>query len=113
MEESLRATTFKDSTRSFLKTLDQHGIEYSRHLMLSEMPMASGLTIEIIISGGWGVLAVACLAWAHARKSRKISITSKDNKPIWLEGYSAEEAAKILQSAKGLTAIDTTPDESE
>jgi len=69
--------------------------------------MASGIVIEIVITGGWGALAVACLAWASVRKSRKINVTTKDGQAIWLEGYSAEEAEKILGAAKQIAAIDT------
>ena len=111
MNERLKATTFKDSNRSFLAVLDEHGIEYSRRIQLAE-PMAAGLTVEIVITGGWGALAVACLAWACVRKSRKINVTMKDGESIWLEGYSAKEAEEILQSAKQLAVIDTEPDRS-
>jgi len=110
---TLRATTFRDSHRSFLKALEANSIKYNQHVQLGAGPQAAGLTIEIIITGGWGVLAVACLAWAHARKSRKINVTTKDNQVVWLEGYSADEAAKILESARQIAAIDTKPEEDE
>lgn len=69
--------------------------------------MAAGFTIEIVLAGGWGALAVACLAWAHARKSRRINVITKGQQSVWLEGYSADDAAKILQAAEQFTAIDT------
>ena len=109
--KALRATTFQDSNRSFLMTLDEHDIEYSRIIKLSGASIASGITIEILITGGWGALAVACLAWAHVRKSRRINVTTKDNQSIWLEGYSAEDAARILQSAKTIAVIDAKSDD--
>ncbi len=107
----LRVTTFRDSHQSFTEALDRHGITYSRIMQLSEAPMASGILLEITITGGWGVLAVACLAWAHVKKSRKINIITRDNKVISLEGYSADEAAKFLESARQFAVIDTKPDE--
>lgn len=107
----LRVTTFKDSHRSFTEALDKHGIAYGRIMQLSEAPMASGILLEITITGGWGTLAVACLAWAHVRKSRRINVITKDNKSVSLEGYSADEAAKILESARQFAVIDTKPDE--
>lgn len=106
----LKATTFKDSQRSFLEVLDEHGIQYNCAAFSVGAPMASGLAIEIVITGGWGALAVACLAWASVRRSRSINVTTKDNQVIWLEGYSAEEAAKILGAAKQIAAIDTKPE---
>jgi len=87
--------------------MDEHGIQYSRPAPPVGVPMASGIVIEIVITGGWGALAVACLAWASVRKSRKINVTTKDGQAIWLEGYSAEEAEKILGAAKQIAAIDT------
>lgn len=107
----LRVTTFKDSQRSFTEVLDKHGITYSRIMQLSEAPMASGILLEITVTGGWGALAIACLAWAHVRKSRRVNVITKDNKSVSLEGYSADEAAKILESARQFAVIDTKPDE--
>jgi len=109
----IRATTFKDSQKSFLEMLEAHSIQYSRIMQLSEAPMAAGITIEIIITGGWGALAVACLAWAHVRKSRKISVVTKDNQSIWLEGYSTKEATKILEAAERIAVIDTKSQQNE
>ena len=111
MDEVLRAITFKHSNRSFLAALDEHGIQYNTKAGPVGQIMASGIIIEIIIKGGWGAIAVACIAWAHVRKSRRINITTKDNQSVWLEGYSAREAARILHSAKQIAVIDTKPDE--
>lgn len=113
MADKIRVTTFKDSDASFRRILDEYKIPNSRTMQLSEAPMAAGIAVEIILTGGWGVLAVACLAWASARKSRKINITTKDNKVVLLEGYSAEEAEKILESAKSIAAIDTKQETDE
>ena len=110
MDEVLRATTFKHSNRSFLAALDEHGIQYSAKAGSVGKIMELGINIEIIITGGWGAIAVACMAWAHVRKSRRINITTKDNQSVWLEGYSAKEAEKILHSAKQISVIDTKPD---
>ena len=107
MTETLKVTTFKDSNQSFLAVLDQNDIKYNRNFKLAAEPMLAGITIEIIINGGWGVLAVALIAWAHVRKSRRINIITKNNESIWLEGYSAKDAEKILESAKKIAVIDT------
>jgi len=107
---SLSATTFKDSHQSFLKALDVEGIRHSTRMQFSQVPMASGIAVEIMVSGGWGVLAAAVLAWAHVRSSRKINVTLKNNKTVWLKGYSADEAARILESADRITVIDTEKD---
>lgn len=106
----LRAIIFKNSQRSFLEALDQHGIKYTCRSTPIGIPMASGISIEIFITGGWGAIAVACLAWASVRKSRKINVITKDKNTFWLEGYTAKEAAKILSSAQQISAIDTEPE---
>jgi hypothetical protein len=93
-----------------LAVLDEHDIKYNCRVQLGGIPMASGISIEIVITGGWGALAVACLAWASVRKSRKINVITKDKQTLWLEGYSAKEAAKTLSSAQQIAAIDTTPE---
>ena len=110
MGESLKAIAFKDSSRSFLLVLDESGIEYSRRMQLAE-PVSGGVNIDIFITGGWAALAVACLAWAHGRKSRRINVTNKSGDSVWLEGYSAKDAEKILKSAQQIAVIDTEPDE--
>lgn len=107
MTETLIVTTFADSNDSLLSVLDENSIKYNRIFKLSAEPMAAGITIEIIINGGWGVLAVAFLAWAHVRKSRRINITTKNNESIRLEGYSVKDAETILESAKNVALIDT------
>lgn len=113
MAETLKATTFKHSHQSFLETLDSEGIKYNRHIQLGDGPVAAGITIDIIITGGWGTLAVACIAWASVRKSRKICITTKDNEVVWLQGYSAKEAERILPEAKNMSVIDTQAEQDE
>ncbi len=74
MNEVLRAVTFKHSNKSFIDVLNEHNIDFNLNAGYPGQIMASGVTIEIIINGGWGVLAVAILAWMNARKSRKINI---------------------------------------
>lgn len=111
MSNILRVTTFKGSNESFLDSLKEHNIKYNSHIKLSADPIASGITIDIIITGGWGAIAVACIAWATFKKSRKINITTKNNESIWLEGYSAKDAEKILESARRVEIIDTKKNE--
>ena len=113
MTQKFRVTTFKDSDVSFREILDQYEIPNSRIIQLSESPMAAGIAVEIVLTGGWGLLAVACLVWASVKKSRKINITTKDNKVVCLEGYSADDAATILESARNIAVIETKPDEKE
>lgn len=89
MSRFLGALPFKGSQTSFLGVLDGHGIRYSRRSLPIGTPMARGVAIEIVVTGGWGSVAVVALAWASvasARKTRKINVTAKDGQAIWLEG---------------------------
>lgn len=110
MDTRLRITAFKDSEASFRETLNEHEIINGRVMQFSEAPMAAGILIEIVLNGGWGAFAVAIIAWANARKSRRINIITKDNETIWLEGYSAKDAEKVLASAKNISVIETSPE---
>lgn len=105
--EKLRATTFKGSSESFYEVLDEAQLKYNKVFHLSESVMASGLTIEIILTGGYGALAVACLAWVRYKKNRRINIRTKEGTSVWLEGYSADDATKILEQAESIAAIET------
>lgn len=113
MADTLKATTFKHSHQSFLETLDRKGVKYNRPIQLSDGPRAAGITIEIIITGGWGALAVVCIAWASVRKSRKVCITTRDNEVVWLQGYSVKEAERILPAAKNMSVIETKAEQNE
>jgi hypothetical protein len=106
---------FKNSYRSFTELLDSEGIEFTRRVQLSEVPMAAGLTIEIVSAIAqatpWGALAIAVVAWMNARKSRKVIITTKDNDVFQLEGYSAGEAERLIAQSKTIAVIDTDGDD--
>ncbi|MCG7649981.1 hypothetical protein [Alteromonas sp. MmMcT2-5] len=110
--EKLRVTAFKGSSESFCEALDEAQLKHSKVFHLSESVMASGLTIEIILHGGFGALAVACLAWVRYKKNRRINIRTKEGTSVWLEGYSAEDATKILEQAESIAVIETGPNES-
>lgn len=108
----LKIQLFKDSYKSFTGHLDNEGVEYSRRIQLAEIPMAAGMTIEVISTIAqatpWGALAIAVVAWLHARKSRKVIITTNNNKIIHAEGYSAEEVEGFIEQAKSIEVIDTS-----
>ena len=109
MSESLEKATltvFRGGYDSFSEVLEDHGFSSSRRIQLSEGIQDAGFTIEILLHGGWGAFAVAVLAWLNAKRNRRVNITTKNNEVIWLEGYSAKEAAKILKSSKQTMLIE-------
>jgi len=104
---------FKDSEKSFLAALDEKGIIHSRGQTFSTGPQASSIVEAITaISEAmpWNALAKVIVEWIKARKSRKIIITTEDNRIFHAEGYSVKEIEKILSEAVNVTVIDTKSD---
>ncbi|WP_156925517.1 effector-associated constant component EACC1 [Thioalkalivibrio paradoxus] len=100
-------TCFRVSYETLTPILEQHHLHYSRRIQLSEGPMAAGFLVEVSLVGGWGVLAVALLAWMKAKLGRYIKVTKPDGTVIELKGYSTDDAAALLKSAQEIIAIDT------
>lgn len=109
----LRLSIFKDSEKSFLAALDAEGIEHGRVQTYTTQPQASGIveTITAISEAmPWNALAKVIVEFINARKSRKIIITTEDNKIFHAEGYSIKEIQKILSLSVNITVIDTKPE---
>jgi len=98
--EKITVTVFRGSYESLAAVLDEHGLSNSRRIQLSEGIQNAGFTIEILLHGGWGAFAIAVLAWLNAKRNRQVNITTKDNEVIFLKGYSAKDAERILRSSK-------------
>lgn len=75
--------------------------------------MAAGWVIEVFSAvkeaTPWGALAVVIVAWLKAKSSRKVIITTRDNTVVHVEGFSIEQVAKVLESAKDAAIIDVPP----
>ncbi len=110
---SLPLHLFKDSSASFTEALSANGVEFSRRIQLTEAPMAAGWVIEVFSAvkeaTPWGALAVVIVAWLKAKSSRKVIITTRDNTVVHVEGFSIEQVAKVLESAKDAAIIDVPP----
>jgi len=109
--DSIRVHVFRDSYDPFTQLLDQNNIKYYGVALNSSGPMNAGEMLEIVKTVGnatlWPSLASVIVAFIRARKSRKVTITTKDNKIFHAEGYSMEEISQILHEARSITAIDT------
>lgn len=104
---------FRDSAASFTEALSANGVEFSRHIQLSEAPMAAGWIIDVFSAvkeaTPWGALAVVIVSWLRAKASRKIIITQKDNTIVHAEGMSVDDVIIILEKAKDVAAIEIPP----
>jgi hypothetical protein len=109
--DSIRVNVFRDSHDPFTQLLDQNDIEYYSVALNSYGPMNAGEMLEIVKTVGnaalWPSLATVIVAFIRAQKSRKVIITTKDNKVFHAEGFSVEEISQILHEARSITAIDT------
>jgi hypothetical protein len=101
-------TLFKDSRDSFLAALDQQSVAYNPVAALSGQVMASGTFVAIAQAvASSTAFAAIVVAWLKGRASRKIIVTTEDNRVFHLEGYSLADAEKILSMAARVTVIDT------
>ena len=108
----IRISLFKDSREPFVALLREHGIEFSSRAPRMGVPMASGEWVEVLksisISAPFATVVVAFLKHRH---SRKIIITTNDNTVVHAENLTHEELLQVLQDAKNLTVIETSPKE--
>ena len=111
----IQVHVFKRSRDPFIEMLDENNIGYSRHIKLSEAPMAAGMSIEVFSAvadaSPWGALAICIIVWVNSRSTRKVIITTKDNEIFHAEGYSAKEVESMLEKGKNVAVIDTSPND--
>ena len=103
-------------SEALLTEFDSAGVEYIRNIPPVGTVMSDGASIQLIkdISGviPWGCVTTAICAYIAARLSRKVTVTSKNNEIISMQGYTPKEIEAILPSCKIITAIETKkPDE--
>ena len=95
---------------TLLSDFDSVGIEYIRRPP-SGLIMNAGDTIQIIkdISDAipWEALAAVIIGWLKYRQSRKITVTTFNNKIFHIEGMSEKEFAGLLPSCKNLIVAET------
>lgn len=70
--------------------------------------MNTGLEIEIALAACAGLTQVI-IAFIKARHSRKVTITTKDNRVIHAESLSESDLERIILEAKNIMAIETRP----
>lgn len=107
----IQAHVFKDSLSPFVELLNQHQVKYQMQEIRTNVPMASSGVIEIVQAVGvasmWAGLAAVIVAFIKSRSSRKVIITTKDNRIIHAEGLTAAELERILDMAARVAVIDT------
>jgi len=111
---SIPIHVFKDSFRPIKDLLQKHDISYKERQMPKGVVYASGSTLEIVLSATiWASLAAVLIAFIKARHSRKIIITTKDNRIVHGEGLTAKDMEIILRNAKDIMAAETEPEDND
>jgi hypothetical protein len=107
----MRVLLLGPGSNSFPAALDEAGIRYEKHTPRPPPGVIVNATGEILHFVEHVVtatsLATVLVAWIHGRASRKIIVTTKDEKVIHIEGYSVEQFEKILADAREVSVIDT------
>jgi hypothetical protein len=108
--QGIRVSVFKHSHDPFVQLLEENGVEYYGVALNSQGPCAAGEIIEIVknvVANAtfWPSLATVIVTFLKMNNSRKIIVTTEDNRVIHIEGHSPSEVEKILKESKIITAI--------
>ena len=91
--------------------LTKAGVECSVRLQRMGVIVNDASTVIEIAKYSAPAVAVVLAAWLTKKPTRKLVITTKDNKIIHAEGASVEEIAKLLDLADRVNVI--TPNEKQ
>ena len=107
---TLRIYAFHGCVTSFIVALAEQGIAYHPEEPLYDGPDAASMALEVSLDGsGEDSLATALVTWLKVRGSRRANIITKDSAVVWLEGYSAEDVAGVLDMATHIAVMEITP----
>ncbi len=112
---NLKISLFRNGREDFIAILNEKGIIFQEIHPPIGMIMASASAIDIIHAiGNLTIIKPLCDAfvkWMDARASREIHVTLVDNKIVYMRGYSANQACKIMMHAKSIAVIQTDSDD--
>ena len=107
----LRLSISQDSKISFLSALDAEGVPHGEVVQFSKSTQGAAINESISALSEvmpWNSIAKVMIAWLETKKSRQITINTKDGKVINLKGYSESEAKKIIKLATSATITDAS-----
>jgi hypothetical protein len=113
----LRVNLFRNGRSAFLSLLREHKIEFIERPPMPGAIVASGDVIYIVDAAGVaGAIAGVLITWLRGRATRKIMVQIGRDKVVQLEGYTADQATKLLStldpvSAATVTLIQTDKDD--
>ena len=90
--------------------LSHADLDHYKVALASDVVMASASMIAVTQTvAASAAFATVLVAWIKSRASRKIIITTSDNKVFHAEGYSVAELEEIMLLARRVDVIDTKP----
>ena len=108
----VRVALFKDSEASFLQALEEAGIAYEKAQPRVGSVMAAGALVTMAQTAAVaGPVAGVLVAWLKARASRKVILSLRGNKVVYLEGYSVQQVKELLPQVEHMSVVDTKPSE--
>lgn len=109
-----RIVLFKDSFEPITGLLKENGIEHQIPMQRSGVMAGPSGVIEVLQSPAiWAALSTVIVSYLKYKNSRKVMITTKDNKVVHAEGLNEKELEEILESSKEFTAFDSRKDKPE
>lgn len=103
-------SAFRGSADSFTAALAENNIPYHELDRLSDRPETGGMALEVVPNGcGLQQIAEVLVAWLDASKNRRVNLVTKYGTVIWIEDYSADDVAMVLESTTHIAVIDTKP----
>ncbi|MEX1315423.1 MAG: hypothetical protein AB1Z38_14695 [Desulfotignum sp.] len=110
----MRIALFKNSEKSFLRSLNEAEIPYDEKKIEPGQIMASGALVIVAQTAAIaGAIASVLVAWIRARASRKIILTLQNGEIIHLEGESVDRVKELLPLVQRAEVIDTEPNEEQ
>jgi hypothetical protein len=94
-------------SETLLEDFSVAGIQYTRCTPEPGQIRNAGEWVEIAKAAPWAAVAAVLVAWIKARSSRKVIITTLDNKIFHAEGMSVEEIKSLLPVTKSIAALET------
>lgn len=110
---AMQVFLFKDSYEPFTALLQESDVKFNELTPPVGVPMNASFTIELLHTVQspafcTAVSAVIC-AFLKYRASRKVIITTHDNKVIHAEGLSQSDLERVIENTKSIAAIETVP----
>lgn len=110
INNNLKIYLFNGAYKTLPDEIKAVGIEFTE---LHQFSVTSAqVVLELVNSVPYASIAAVLVAWIRARAGRKATITTSDNITIHTEGMSIEATERALKSARSVTVVESSDNES-